>query len=227
MLSSAAQTVMVSKISSRVLRTMNTALPRDHRDQPLLGEPGDGLAHRGARNPELPGERALVEPQIGRLVIDPRIEDRLAQLGVDAVGKAALPHRLKRHRVGKGARVGHVCGIPHTRCQAQGVGASLDMALPRLLGMRSLSWPPPPSPHPEERNEGRPSPLGVPRYAACAPTRDEASIRRWRARLLGMRSLSWPPPPSPHPFMRLSVSRGGSGFQVMSGFSCFGLRLRV
>lgn len=96
------------------------ALPRHHLDQPLLGEPGHGLADRRARDAELAGERALVEAEVGRLVVDPRIEDRLAQLAIDMVGQAEIPpDRFERHRAGGCGCVGHVRGIPHTRCQGQ------------------------------------------------------------------------------------------------------------
>ena len=82
MLSSAAQTVIISTISRLVLRT--TKMPRrgTGADKPFLLQQRHRLADRRAADPEPLRKPPLVEPDLVRMVVDVHRGDRPLQRGI-------------------------------------------------------------------------------------------------------------------------------------------------
>src|SRR3954447_4184451 len=66
------------------------AAARQDADQALVLQAGERLAHRRAADAEVGGERLLVEPEVGIVVVDVHREDRLAQRVVGELSDARL-----------------------------------------------------------------------------------------------------------------------------------------
>ena len=75
MLSRAAQTVIMSRISALVLRTMKMPRAGDDAHQALLIELGQRFAQRRAADAEALRQIALVEAQLGLVGVDVHVED--------------------------------------------------------------------------------------------------------------------------------------------------------